>query len=383
MQKSIAFLKSNILKRGGLEKYTLRLADSFAHAGHKVTLLTTEWQENALASHPFKVVNLGKRVPLSFFQLLHFDRRCKQYLNEHPFDVVFGMDRNFCLQTHYRAGNGVHAAYLDRRRVWDSWLKNQSFMINPLHRTLLQMERSTFESPELETLFANSHMVEKEILQYYPNVNPDKISVVHNGVEWSELQMPFEEGLSLRPKILKQLSLDPERYQFLFIGNEYERKGLSILLQALASLADKNFQLSVIGKERNPETFVLQARELGLQDHVRFIGAVNEIKVFYSSADCLVIPSLYDPFANVTVEALAMGLYVISSSSNGGSEVIDSRDLGLIFQNLQNPHELALCLKEAMNKRPKTLQQASLIRQSVERLDFSNQINQIIRKTLI
>lgn len=381
MQKKIAFLKSNILKRGGLEKYTLRLADSFAKSGHDVTLLTTDCPDEALSLHPFKVVNLGNRIPLSILQLLRFDRACSRYLAESPHDVVFGMDRNFCLQSHYRAGNGVHAAYLERRRVWDSWLKNQSFAINPLHRLVLQMEKNTFLSPDLKTLFANSNMVKGEILQYYPGIDPAKICVVHNGVEWKELQMPFDEGLTLREKILKQLGLNKDCYQFLFVGNEYERKGLALLLEALASLPERNFQLSVIGNERNPETFILKAKELGLQDHVRFIGAVKEIKVFYSSADCLVIPSLYDPFANVTVEALAMGLYVISSSANGGSEVITSDDIGLVFNNLQDPEELAKCLFEAMNKRPKTPAQASHIRQAVQYLDFTNQIQKIIDKT--
>lgn len=378
--RKIAFLKSNIEKRGGLEKYTLRLANCFAKAGHQVTLLTTNYHHEHVAKGEFKIANLGNKIPLSFLQLLRFDRRCKTYLKQQSQDVIFGMDRNFCAQTHYRAGNGCHAAYLDRRREYDSWFKVKTFSLNPLHQLILNMERATFESRSLQTLFVNSEMVRQEILRYYPSVDAHKICVVHNGVEWNELQRPFDEGLNLRPKILKQLGRDSSRYQFLFVGNEYERKGLKLLLKALSIIPEKRFELTVIGKERRPESFYEQAKSLGLQDRVHFIGAVNEVKVFYSAADALVIPSIYDPFANVTVEALAMGLFVISSSSNGGSEVL-TKESGRIFSDLKSPHELALCLQEAMSQ-PKTKQSASFIRQQVAHLDFSIQIQKIISKTL-
>lgn len=379
MTKSIAFLKSQINKSGGLEKYTLRLAESFAKAGHKVVLLTTDVEEQ-MNSTSVEIVSLGKRSRLSFWHLLQFDKRCQAYLQEHPQDVVFGMDRNFCLQTHYRAGNGCHAAYLQRRSHYESWFKAQSFRFNPLHQLLLRMEKKTFEHPKLQKLFVNSEMVLQEILNHYPEVDREKLAVVHNGVEWNELQKPFEDGLLLRPKILKQLGLNPDAFQFVFVGNEYERKGLFLLLEALALLSGEKWQLSVLGKERHPERFKQRAKALGLEDRVRFFGPVKEVKVYYSAADALVVSSLYDPFANVTVEALAMGLYVISSSANGGSEVL-TPETGMVFSDLKDPQELSRCLKQALNQR-KTKESATRIRQAVAHLDFSNQINKVLALTV-
>lgn len=94
-------------------------------------------------------------------------------------------------------------------------------------------------------------------------------------------------------------------------------------------------------------------------------------------ADCVVIPSLYDPFANVTIEALAMGLYVVTSSKNGGSEVISSDTEGCVFHDLTNPEELARCLQKAL-QRPKTAQSSLAIRQKYKSYDFSNQIQKYI-----
>ncbi|MCE5294123.1 MAG: glycosyltransferase family 4 protein, partial [Chlamydiales bacterium] len=369
----IVFLKSNITKRGGLEKYTLRLANGFAHAGHDVTIVTSDYEEGALPTMPVKIVSVGNKTSLSLVQLIRFDTQCKRYIQAHAPDMVFGMERHLCPQTHYRAGNGCHAAYLDRRRLTDSWLKAMSFSFNPLHRLILDMEKRTFTSDCLQKLFVNSHMVEREIKTYYPQVDPQKIVVVHNGVEWYDLQKSFDEGLAIRDKVIKSLGLDPNVFQFLFVGNEYGRKGLHLLLDALAQLPKKSFQLTVIGKEREPEPFKQQAEALGLETQVKFIGQTTEMKPYYTAADALVIPSLYDPFANVTVEALAMGLRVISSSANGGSEVITTPELGSVFTDLKNPQELADQLNVALNL-PKTKESATAIRQAVASLDFSNQV---------
>src|SRR5262245_5003515 len=129
-RKRIAFLKSGILKRGGLEKYTRRLAARCAEEGHDVFLLTTDCEQELEPG--VMPVNLGKRVPTSIAHLLWFDYQCRRYLQQTPVDLIFGMDRNFCRQTHYRAGNGVHAAYLERRKKRAGLFRRATFMLNPL-----------------------------------------------------------------------------------------------------------------------------------------------------------------------------------------------------------------------------------------------------------
>jgi UDP-glucose:(heptosyl)LPS alpha-1,3-glucosyltransferase len=154
----VVFLKSQITKRGGLEKYTLRLAAGFQAQGHSVKILTTD-AENASLAVP--TVSFGSKNPISLFELLRFDKACNAYVKAHTPDIVFGMERNFCPQTHYRAGNGCHAAYLERRKKQEGLFKRLSFAINPLHRLLLSMEKATFESDHLKRLFVNSHMVKE------------------------------------------------------------------------------------------------------------------------------------------------------------------------------------------------------------------------------
>lgn len=314
---------------------------------------------------------------ISLLQLAAFNRACSQYIEKIKPDIVLGLFRNTCLQTHYRAGNGCHKAYLERRKASDSFFKRMSFSINPLHRYILDCEKKTFESPDLRCLIVNSHLVRREIEYYYPQVNKEKIAVIHNGVEWDDLKGRFEHSFTMQDTLCTELGLKRESFKLLFIGNEWKRKGLGLLLEALQA-SPKNIELMVVGADRHEDQFKLQAKMLGLAAQVRFYGRRSDSWRFYSAADVCVIPSTYDPFANVTVEALAMGCFVISSNENGGSEVVLPGQTGYIFNDLQNPEQLADLIKKSSDfvKEPK---RALAIRNSVQHLDFQHQLNTLIQ----
>jgi len=359
MGTKVAILKSHITGKGGLEKHTLGLFEAFQKRGCEVVLLTT----TASASPHSKQV--AKRSKFSLYHVLHFDACCQRWLRHNPCDIVFGMERNR-FQTHYRAGSGVHATYLQRRALNEPWHKQLSFRLNPFHRTILTLEKTAFEYPKLHTLFTNSHMVKQEILSTYTTPE-EKIEVVHNGVEWTEWEKDFIASLD-RATCCQKLGLDPDKFQFLFVGNGYQRKGLSFLLKALQQLKPSDYQLSIVGKDRQKHAST---------PHIKFFGPQSDVRPFYQAADSLVLPSIYDPFANVTVEALAMGLYVISSRYNGGSEVLTPQN-GTIIEELTDTDSLVSCLRQAMSLSCSPLS----IRESIKHLDFSHQLDKIVSKTL-
>jgi len=374
----IVLLKSQVAQHGGLEKYASRIAQGFLNKGMKVSILTTGKQRDSL--HPPKVtVHSVKtcRWP-AFWRMEQFDRFVQSYLQKNPTHIVFGMDRNR-YQTHYRAGNGVHAAFLQSRADTEGWIKQLSFKINPLHIKILQLEKAAFENPALQKLYANSHMVRREILNYY-RIDPVKIEVIHNGVEWQEMEKDFKEWSACKEKAAIERKLDPHVFHFLFIGNGYLRKGLKQLMYALALLRGKEFHLSVIGKDNHWEDYASLAAKLNIQNRVTFFGPQKEIRPFYQIADALVIPSFYDPFANVTVEALAMGLFVISSKSNGGHEILTPQN-GTVISDLLDRSSVAESLSTAL-MHPKTADSSKQIRQSVQHLDFSRQMNLLINSCL-
>lgn len=369
----IVLIKRNLSHRGGIEKYTWAMAKHFCAQGASVTILTTECAKPDFEHPLLEIVNFSVRYPLSVLNLFHFDRACTRYLKDHPCPVVFSLDRN-THQTHHRAGNGVHAAYLAHRAREEGLVKKVSFSINPLHLLTLHLEKKTFECPELKGLFTNSHMVKEQILAHYRTPS-EKIHVVHNGVEWKALQKSFNSWEVDKIATAKRLGVDRNAFQFLFIGHNFRRKGLDKLLDALALLTDQNFQLNVVGKDKNVSYFKGRVEQLHLDGKVFFHGPQKNTIAFYQLADALVIPSLYDPFANVTLEALSMGLFIFSSAHNGGKEILSEKN-GTVIPDLGDAKKFAEILEQQMAHR-KTNASAAAIRASVEHLDFSHQLEKI------
>lgn len=365
--KKVAILKKDFHTHGGLEKSAWRIIQALKERGAAVTLLTT--QE---VSAPCPVLSCSLESKFKFLKLKEFDAWCKMTVEAHAFDVVFSMDRA-SFQTHHRAGNGVHAAYLALRREKEGFWKGLSFNLNPLHYMMLKLEKATFEDPHLKGLIVNSAYVKNQILQFY-STDPSKIQVVHNGVEWHEMENDFNSSFEQKEALGKSLNLNPHVFQFLFVGHNFHRKGVSHLLHALSRLKRRDFHLSIVGTDKRLSDYQKLAARLGLSKNATFFYSQSDTRPFYQFADALVIPSHYDPFANVTVEALAMGLFVISSNNNGGHEVLNPHS-GLTI----DPFDLAIFTAslETALKHPKTISSAHKIRSSVEYLDFSRQLEKV------
>ncbi|HSX12891.1 MAG TPA: glycosyltransferase family 4 protein [Chlamydiales bacterium] len=358
-KKHVVLLKSKAQQIGGLEKAASRIANAFHASGRKVTLLTTgncQSYSSNISIVPFQTM----RWP-SFVRMEQFDSRVQAWLKNEKPDLIFGMDRNR-FQTHFRAGNGVHIAYLKSRIAAEGKWKYLSCLINPMHRKILELERSALEHPGLQKVIANSHMVKRQFLEHY-DIDAKKIAVIHNGVEWLEMNEAFSQKKTRNPNV----------FRFLFVGNGYLRKGLKILLEALSKMRSRDFHLSVVGKDNQLEWFRFYAAKLGLKNHVSFFGPVENITPFYQNSDALIIPSFYDPFANVTIEALAMGLFVVSSKHNGGHEVLHSEN-GLVIENLLEIDSVILALESCLSQNFSSQQ----IRNSVKHLDYSKQLNQLM-----
>ena len=178
---------------------------------------------------------------------------------------------------------------------------------NAKHREILELEKALFGGGARRAI-ANSHMVEREAQEYY-NYPAQQIEVVPNGVPLADFQ-PDPEARRLRRKILR---LRDDEIAVLFVGSGWERKGLPYALKSIDSLGGK-FRLLVAGRGR---------RHLVRGRFVSRLGAVRDLPALYPAADIFLLPTLYDPFSNACLEALAAGLPVITTRANGFSEIIE------------------------------------------------------------
>lgn len=357
-------MKGHLAALGGLERDTLCLADAFVRRGHRVRILTTGSCEGIQSEA--ELCSVASTLSLSYLHIRHFDARCQEWLRAHPSPIVFGMERNR-YQTHYRAGSGVHAAFLQQRALYDPLWKRISFSLNPLHRTILRKEREAFEHPGLERLFAISHQVAREICLHYPRAE-SKIEVVHNGVEWGRYEESFRAS---------ERGVRGGRYELLFVGNGYKRKGLERLLQALSLLDSKEVHLSVVGKERHLGWYREWVEREGLGAQVTFWGSQRDLTAFYARADAVVLPSFYEPFGNVILEGLAMGCVACVSPFAGVSEVITS-DMGIVLEGVE-PHAIAVALRQLL-ARPRGGRAER--RAAVRPLDYASSLSQMVEATV-
>jgi UDP-glucose:(heptosyl)LPS alpha-1,3-glucosyltransferase len=128
----------------------------------------------------------------------------------------------------------------------------------------------------------------------------------------------------------KILRLGEEEIAILFVGSGWERKGLRFALDAVKSLG-KNFRLLVAGRGR---------RRRASGSSVEWLGAVRDLPVLYAAADIFLLPTLYDPFSNACLEALAAGLPVITTRANGFSEIIEPGVHGSIVERAPDIAEI-------------------------------------------
>jgi len=124
------------------------------------------------------------------------------------------------------------------------------------------------------------------------------------------------------------------------VGNDWKKKGLTCLFEAVARCPELPLKVLVVGQDARAPYEAAVAR-MGLQGRVRFAAPSADVVQFYAAADAYVGPSLHDSFALPPAEAMACGLPVITSASNGGSEMITDGVDGLILQDPKNRDELA------------------------------------------
>ncbi|MGH9775199.1 MAG: glycosyltransferase family 4 protein [Candidatus Acidiferrales bacterium] len=149
-----------------------------------------------------------------------------------------------------------------------------------------------------------------------------------------------EARLAGRARAREALGYVDEDFVLLLIGNDWKKKGLGALLEALAQLKDGSIRLLVAGSD-DRSLWLSRIAELGLAGKVRFEDSRADVEFFYSAADVYAGPSVEDTFAQPPAEAMACGLPVITSATNGTAEIMTDGEDGLIVPNGTDPVPIA------------------------------------------
>jgi len=318
----LAVIRQRYTPFGGAERFVEGALEALLERGVAISLYTREWPETRLAliePHIVDPFHLGR-----LWRDASFARGVCKAIGGGKADLVQSHERIACCDV-FRAGDGVHAVYLDERLAHASPLERVALRASPYHRYVLDAEKKLFASPWLSAVICNSAMVRDEIRERfgYPEA---KLHVIRNAVDASV----FHPGLRAdRDRVCASLRIPTEATLFLLVGSGFERKGVATAIRALAELPTQA-HLVVVGRDAHLQQYARLARSLKLSGRVHIVGPQTDPRPYFGAGDVFVLPTLYDPCPNAALEAMACGLPVITSTKSGVAELVTAHDAGLV-----------------------------------------------------
>ena len=315
---------------GGAEQTVARLAGEFAVRGHTVTVVAERWAAQlpvGVSQHVVPVLPGPEAL-----RVLLFGLRAVREARDLTAEVVLTLDRTPGADV-FRAGDGCHRAWLEARARALGFQARLREIVNPLHRAILWLERRLLEADDPPWVIANSRMVRGDLLRYY-RVPAERITVIYNGVDPDYFRPPTA---AQRASARNALNFATGDVVLLLVGSGFLRKGVASLVRAAgiihARVPGTRVRVLVVGRGQ-PRPYLRLAREIRLpQDVVRFLGPISDVVPVYHAADVFVLPSLYDPCANVCLEAMAAGIPVVTSAANGAAELVERTTADAILRD--------------------------------------------------
>lgn len=321
----LALIRRQFSATGGAELYVQRLLSALSAAGHETHLFAEKWQGQAegVQFHTIHVDASRAERPLRFAEMVN------AALQQEKFDCVFSLERTL-KQDVYRAGDGLHRVWLERRKQFASWWKRPLVGLGAFHRNMMALEAGTFDPGNTKHIIVNSEMVRHEIEQHFPAFPPERIHTIRNGVDVTRFKN------ASRAEARKRFGLDEKDFVLVFVGSGWERKGLPWLLKFMAGRSgDPHLKLLVVTRDR------IRGK---VPPNVILTGPLKDVEAAYAAADLLTFLPIYEPCSNVVSEALASGIPVITTAFNGASELIESGVNGHVLDDPRDLDALGMCV---------------------------------------
>lgn len=375
----LAIVRQKYTPFGGAERFVERAIGALLAQGVDVEIIAREWAapSTEAGAHP-PVLRLNPIYAGRTWRDASFALAVQRIMLSGKYDLVQSHERIPGCHI-YRAGDGVHATWLDLRAAAHtphaSMVRAGQFL-SPWHTYVLGAEAAMFRHPDLRAVICNSRMVRDDIARRF-NVAADKLHVIYNGVDLRQFHpnLRNEYYFEQRRKLGADGTADFARPAMLFVGSGYRRKGLPTLLSAMSAMQRGDVQLWVVGRDKEEAAMRRLAQKLGIDQRVHFCGPQADVRPFYAAANLFVLPTVYDPLPNAALEALACGLPVVTTPACGVAElltpacgrVVAAHDASALAQSLDE-----LCIDgqaDAMHR---------AARRSVEHLDLNGMAQKML-----
>jgi glycogen(starch) synthase len=335
------------LIEGGLARHVRKLSEALVERGTEVHVLTrggeeSPREERSAGVHIHRVLEPNRPRDLGEF-VAWVERMNSDMLaagvelgDRFDFELVHGHDwlvAGACDHLARRFGaplvTTIHATEHGRHQGWVD--KHPQSYIHEVERWI---------SNRADRVIACSYYMREQIADVF-DVPERRVSVIPNGIDPGDLPLPESDELAR----LRSEFAAPEQRLVLLIGRLVYEKGFQFALEAMPSLIERvpGTRFLVAGSGTHEQELRRQAEELGLMEHGTFLGWIGDdvLHALYRIADVCVVPSLYEPFGLVALEAMASECPCIVADTGGLREVVpDGGQVGLRFRS-RDPEALA------------------------------------------
>jgi UDP-glucose:(heptosyl)LPS alpha-1,3-glucosyltransferase len=321
---------------GGVERVVYESGKFLSRRGHDVTIFARTCEDDGTGRTTFHEVACADR-PAHRLGARFFEA-CTEALDPEAFDVVtsHGCTAPF---DHIHWAHSIHGAWLEvARELRSPWsLDAIKQRLNPVHPVLLGLERRHLAERRYRHVIALTQESADDIHRLY-GVPPEDVTLIAPG--YSPEDFHPRDRAAKRASIRAELGLDGDTKVVAFVANELLRKGFGPLIRA-ASASPHRPHVVVVGRV-GPGRFASEVRRLGLADRVHWLGKVSSEKLtaVYAASDVFCLPTQYEGWGLVIVEALACGTPVITSRPARANIVIRPGETGEIVEDCDDAGEI-------------------------------------------
>lgn len=325
----IALSYPDVNRRGGIERVITECVQYLAGKGHDLLLVASRVDPGTVPDGVRPELVKSPRAPATL-SMIRFRRGAERALEraagEFDIHAAFGSQS---------PGGGVlwvpsvHKAALEALLARRGRLGRLPLVLNPDHRVRLRLEERHYRPRDYLRLIANGSTVKDDLVRHH-GVPEEDIDVLPPGFQESAFNVA--RRTELRPEARARLGLSESDRVLVFVANELERKGFGPLIEALARLGERDVRLLVVGRVRS-RPYQERIERLGLAGRVSFVGPSDDVSYFLAAADVFVLPTLYEPWGLVIVEALASGLPVVTTSLAGAAEAVEPGRTGVLIDD--------------------------------------------------
>ncbi len=325
---------------GGAEKVAANFVREITARGHQVTVVSEKFR--AEETGQLKWMPVAKNMIPASSSAVSFHRGAQRVLKfrREEFDIIYSMCRTYPVDV-FRVTEQLHAE-------WMPINYSKLATLNPRHQGILRLERRALDPLRVKRVVTNSELVKRQVCERF-KFPEARVTVVYNGVDTKKFHPAADakEKNSLR----EQLGIPAGAFVSLFVAGNFKIKGLNSALAAMGMqgnrIREKSF-MAIVGGD-DPVPFLKFGQDLGIGDKIKFCGSSRDMRSYYAASDVLLYPSLYEPFANVCLEACACGLPVITTAKNGAAQLIKNGRNGFVVSSAEALRELSAALTEIAN----------------------------------